>query len=145
MKVNNVKRTSRTTTKKKVNRVEPSLAFDEILALTEEDHEREQLDEMLDDIRKKGKELSEKRDVEILIAYKEMVKSFIEEAVTFGLKVVERRGHGRAGRSKIMRMVSMIDEKMINLTEDLLKQEQSSLKLLTKIGEIEGLLLNLYA
>lgn len=144
MKVNSVKRTTRTTSKK-VNRVEPSMAFDEIFALTEEDNEREQLDEMLEDIRKKGRELSEKRDVEILIAYKEMVKSFVEEAVTLGLKVVERRGHGRAGRSKVMRMVSMIDEKMINLTEDLLKQEQSSIKLLSKIGEIEGLLLNIYA
>jgi uncharacterized protein YaaR (DUF327 family) len=44
-----------------------------------------------------------------------------------------------------MRMVSMIDEKMIDLTEDMLRQENSGLKLLTKIGEIEGLLLNLYA
>ncbi|WP_240842248.1 YaaR family protein [Acidaminobacter sp. JC074] len=144
MKVNSVRRTERTS-KKKINRVEPSLAFDEIFALTEEEGERSHLDEMLDDIKKKGRELSEKRDVEILIEYKEMVKQFVEEAVNFGLKVVERRGHGRAGRSKIMRMVSMIDEKMINLTEDLLQQEKSSLKLLTKIGEIEGLLLNIYA
>jgi len=144
MKVNRVKKTA-STSKKKVNKVEPTVGFNEILALTEEDNDRQQLDEMLDDIRKKGRELSEKRDVEILLAYKEMVKSFVEEAVNFGLKVVERRGHGRVGKSKVMRMVSMIDEKMINLTEDLLVQEKSSIKLLSKIGEIEGLLLNLYA
>lgn len=144
MKVTGVKRTAKTSSKK-VNKVEPTFGFDEILALTEEDNERQQLDDMLDDIRKKGRELSEKRDIEILLEYKEMVKSFVEEAVNFGLKVVESRGHGRAGRSKIMRMVSMIDEKMIRLTEDLLQQEKSSIKLLTKIGEIEGLLLNIYA
>ncbi len=39
----------------------------------------------------------------------------------------------------------MIDEKMIALTEDMLVQEKSSIKLLSKIGEIEGLLLNIYA
>ena len=144
MKVNGVKRIGKTSMKK-VKKVDPAFGFDEILALTEEDNERQQLDEMLDDLRKKGRELSEKREIEVLVAYKEMVKSFIEEAVNFGLKVVERRGHGRAGRSKVMRMVSMIDEKMIALTEDMLVQEKSSIKLLSKIGEIEGLLLNIYA
>lgn len=144
MKVRGVKKTT-ATSPKKVNKIEPTVGFNEILALTEEENERHQLHEMLDDIKKKGRELSEKRDVEILVAYKEMVKSFVEEAVNFGLKVVERRGHGRAGRSKVMRMVSMIDEKMINLTEELLQQEKSSIRLLGKIGEIEGLLLNLYA
>jgi len=144
MKVNRVKKTSATASKR-VNKVEPTVGFNEILALTEEDNERQGLHERLDEITKKGRELSEKRDVEILIAYKEMVTAFIEEAVNFGLKVVERRGHGRVGKSKIMRMVSMIDEKMINLTEDLLIQEKSSINLLGKIGEIEGLLLNLYA
>ncbi len=144
MKVNGVKRIGKTSMRK-VNKVDPAFGFDEILALTEEDNERQQLDEMLDDLRKKGRELAEKREIEVLVAYKEMVKSFIEEAVNFGLKVVERRGHGRAGRSKVMRMVSMIDEKMIALTEDMLVQEKSSIKLLSKIGEIEGLLLNIYA
>lgn len=144
MKVTGVKRTTKTS-RKQVKKVDPTFAFDEILALTEEENEKHQLDELLEDIRKKGRELSEKRDVEILIEYKEMVKSFVEEAVTYGLKIVESRGHGRAGRSKIMRMVSMIDEKMINLTEELIQQEKSSIKLLTKIGEIEGLLLNIYA
>jgi uncharacterized protein YaaR (DUF327 family) len=144
MKVNGVKRIGKTSMKK-VKKVDPAFGFDEILALTEEDNERQQLDEMLDDLRKKGRELAEKREIEVLVAYKEMVKSFIEEAVNFGLKVVERRGHGRAGRSKVMRMVSMIDEKMIALTEDMLVQEKSSIKLLSKIGEIEGLLLNIYA
>ncbi len=144
MKVNGVKRIGKTSMKK-VKKVDPAFGFDEILALTEEDNERQQLDEMLDDLRKKGRELSEKREIEVLVAYKEMVKSFIEEAVNFGLKVVERRGHGRAGRSKVMRMVSMIDEKMIALTEDMLVQEKSSIRLLSKIGEIEGLLLNIYA
>lgn len=144
MKVNRVKKIG-SLPRKKMNKVEAGVGFNEILALTEEDNDRQDLHERLDDIKKKGHELSEKRDVEILIAYKEMVTAFIEEAVNFGLKVVERRGHGRVGKSKVMRMVSMIDEKMINLTEALLVQEKSSINLLGKIGEIEGLLLNLYA
>lgn len=147
MKVRGVKKSQSTSkTKAKVNvSSKGSISFDEILAVTEENEERSHLDEMLIDINKKGKELAEKRDVEILLAYKSMVRGFIEEAVNHGLKVVDRRGFGRAGRSKIMRLVSNIDEKLINLTEEMIQREQSSLKLLTKIGEIQGLLLNLYA
>lgn len=144
MKVRGVKKTG-STAKKKVHNQNAPIAFNEIMAVTEEKREQSHLDDMLDDIREKGKELSDKKEVEILLAYKGMVKSFIEEAVTFGLKVVERRGHGRSGRSKIMRLVSMIDEKMIDMTENLLKEENASIKLLGKIGEIEGLLLNIYA
>lgn len=144
MKVRGVKKTS-STAKKKVHNNNAPIAFNEIMAVTEENREQSRLDEMLEEIREKGKELSEKKEVEILVAYKEMVKSFVEEAVNFGLKVVERRGHGRTGRSKIMRLVSMIDEKMIDMTETLLKEENASIKLLSKIGEIEGLLLNIYA
>lgn len=145
MKVRGVKKSQGTSQKKVHLQPQPTMAFNEVMAVTEENRERTVLDDMLDDLKEKGRELSKKKEVEILVAYKEMVRAFVDEAVKFGLKVTERRGHGRAGRSKVMRMVSLIDEKMINLTEDMLKQEQSSLKLLAKIGEIEGLLLNIYA
>lgn len=145
MKINSVKKAQKASQKKVTNQPQPVTPFSDVMAVTEENQERSHLDDMMDDIKKKGRELSQKKEVEILVEYKEMVKDFIDQAVNFGLKVMERRGYGRAGRSKVMRMVSMIDEKMINLTEDLLKQEASGLKLLTKIGEIEGLLLNLYA
>jgi len=144
MKVSKVSKSSGSKTKKVVT-ADPVMAFDQVLAVTEEKQERSHLEDLLDDIKEQGRSLSEKKDVALLVAYKEMVKAFIEEAVNFGLKVCDRRGYGRAGRSKIMRMVSMVDEKLIELTEQLLKEEQAGLKLLTKVGVIEGLLLNLYA
>jgi len=144
MKVNRVKKTG-STHSKKVKTKEPLMAFEEIMAVTEENQERSDLELKMDAIKEQGKNLAQSRDVGVLLAYKEMVKDFVEEAVNFGLKVSERRGYGRAGRSKIMRLVTMVDEKLIELTEQLIQEEQSSLKLLTKIGAIEGLLLNLYA
>lgn len=145
MKVKSVKKSQRPTQAKRVQTTMPVTAFSEVMAVTEEEKERSYLDEMMDELRQKGRELAQKKEVEVLVAYKEMVRSFVDEAVNFGLKVMERRGYGRAGRSKVMRLVSMIDEKMINMTEDMLKQENAGIKLLRKIGELEGLLLNLYA
>lgn len=145
MKVRGVKRNQGVNQKKKITTSETSISFDEIMSINEDKQEKSHLDEMLDDINKKGKELAEKRDIEILLEYKALIKTFIDDAVNYGLKIVERRGFGRVGRSKIMRLVSNIDEKLINLTEEMLQQEKSSIKLLSKIGEIEGLLVNLYA
>jgi hypothetical protein len=144
LKIDKVKKSSSTTTRK-IKETTPVTSFHDVLAVSEENQERHHLDDLLDDIKEQGRALSEKRDVALLVAYQDMVKDFIEEAVNFGLKVSERRGHGRTGRSKVMRMVSMVDEKLIELTEKLLMEEQSSLKLLSKVGAIEGLLLNLYA
>ncbi|MEA1974903.1 MAG: YaaR family protein [Bacillota bacterium] len=120
------------------------ISFTEILASTEEDKMREALSEVLEKINKKGKELINKRTVENLLEYKKMVKNFIEEAVDFGLKVNARRGYGLSGRTKILRTVSTIDKRLIELTDIILKQETKGMRLLEKVGQIEGLLVNIF-
>ena len=120
------------------------ISFIEILASTEDDKMREALSEVLEKINKKGKELISKRTVENLLEYKKMVKNFVEEAVDFGLKVNARRGYGLSGRTKILRTVSTIDERLIELTDIILKQEAKGMRLLEKVGQIEGLLINIF-
>jgi|LGOV01.1.fsa_nt_gb uncharacterized protein YaaR (DUF327 family) len=119
------------------------ISFTEILASTEDDKMREALSEVLEKINKKGKELINKRTVENLLEYKKMVKNFVEEAVDFGLKVNARRGYGLSGRTKILRTVSTIDKRLIELTDIILKQEAKGMRLLEKVGQIEGLLVNI--
>ena len=120
------------------------ISFTEILASTEDDKMREALSEVLEKINKKGKELINKRTVENLLEYKKMVKNFVEEAVDFGLKVNARRGYGLSGRTKILRTVSTIDKRLIELTDIILKQEVKGMRLLEKVGQIEGLLVNIF-
>lgn len=73
-----------------------------------------------------------------------MVKGFVEEAVNFGLRIEERRGLSRSTRSKVLRVVSAVDEKLLELTDIIIAQEESKLNILKKVGEIQGLLVNLY-
>ena len=121
------------------------VTFQEILADQNDDERRRQLlQELLDDVEKKGRALVENRTVESLFAYKNMVKSFIEEAVDYGLKIAEKRGYGRAGRTKILRSVENIDEKLLQLTDLVLQKESKHINILSKVGEIKGLLVNLY-
>lgn len=121
------------------------VSFQEILADENDDERRRQLlQELLEDVDRKGRELVENRTVESLFAYKNMVKSFIEEAVDYGLKVAEKRGYGRAGRTKVLRSVENIDEKLLQLTDLVLQKETKHISILGKVGEIKGLLVNLY-
>ena len=48
------------------------------------------------------------------------------------------------GEGRRLKIVETIDEKLIELAEDLLNEEKTSVDLLAKIGEIKGLLINLY-
>ena len=50
----------------------------------------------------------------------------------------------RFGEGRKLKIVETIDEKLVELAEEILNREKSSIDLLDKIGEIKGLLINLY-
>lgn len=101
--------------------------------------------QLIEEIDEQGKILAEKRTVEELRKYKQLVKEFIEDAVNHGLELQERRGFNRRGRTKIYKIVQEVDRKLLDLTNAVLEKQKSSLDILEMVGEIKGLLINLYA
>jgi len=146
MRVSKSKKTSAISSKKinaKKSNIE-SISFIEVLSLKSDEEARRKLEEILDIIEEKGKDLYEKRTIESLLEYKKMVKHFIEEAIEYGLKVEEKRGFRRTGRTRVLRTVSNIDKKLTQLTDAILQKEKKQINLLEKIGEIQGLLVSIY-
>ncbi|MDO4799796.1 MAG: YaaR family protein [Bacillota bacterium] len=144
MKVNRVSKSatsigSRPTAKQET----PKIQFTEILAKKDYDEQKRALQEALDEIDRKGRALVEERTVENLYEYKDMIRGFIEDTVHKGFELRERRGFSRTGRTKVMRTVAEIDAKLVELTNLILKREHKELNLLKKVGEIQGLLVNL--
>lgn len=119
------------------------ISFTEILAHKEYDQQKEALQQALDEIDKKGQALIENRTVETLFEYKNMIRDFIEETVNNGFEIRERRGFSRTGRNKVMRTVVEIDSKLTELTNLIIKREHKEINILNKVGEIQGLLINL--
>lgn len=147
MKVNRVSKTGPSKVNMKAKETERvnRISFKELLDHAEDDNrQKEMLDEMMKNIREKGEDLVETRTVESLFEYKEMVKGFIEEAVEYGLRIEERRGLSRSTRSKVLRVVSAVDDKLLELTDIIIAQEESKIRILQKVGEIQGLLVNIY-
>lgn len=60
------------------------------------------------------------------------------------MELKQSHSFGLESRSQQLAIVTEIDEKLIELTEELMKQEKKTVDLLGLIGEIKGLLINLY-
>jgi len=121
-----------------------SISFQEVMAKGRTNVVYEKLTKMVSEIEDQGKVLAEKRTVDHLRKYKKLVKEFMDEAVQNGLKLEEQRGFNRRGRTKIYKIVKEVDSKLIDLTNTVLDKERTSLDILKKVGEIKGMLINMY-
>lgn len=121
------------------------VSFQEIMQQGRNNPQYEKLGELLNKIEDQGKTLSESRTVEELRKYKQLVKEFMDDAVKLGLNLEERRGFNRRGRTKVYKIVREVDTKLMNLTDAVLKEQQKGLDILKMTGEIQGLLVNIYA
>lgn len=120
------------------------ISFREVIDKKTEKFDLEKIKTQLLDISESGKKLANKRTIENLFDYKKKVKNFLDEALESGLDLNKRGGFRRGGSSRLLKIVSKVDSKLIDLTEELLKDENSRLDLLRLVGEIEGMLINIY-
>ncbi len=104
----------------------------------------EQLTRLLGDISTAGDRVAKSRSLRELARFKRLVKKFMEETVQFGIESKQSHTWNRFGEGRRLKIVETIDEHLVQLAEDLLNEERETIDLLDKIGEIKGLLINLY-
>lgn len=119
-------------------------AFQDILALSKNRLQKSELDMLLRSIDQLGNQLVKQCTWRTLMNYKERIRKFLEEIVKAGYSLKERQGFDRRGRMKLYKIISEVDDLMAQLAEEVLKEEKNELEILRKIGDIRGLLVNLY-
>ncbi len=129
---------------KKKSGPEPSLSFTEIMNKQKDEKAHERFTKLVQQIENQGNVLVETRTVEELRKYKLLVKEFMQEAVEHGLRLEEKRGFNRRGRTKIYKTVQEVDQKLLDLTNAVLEKNKKSLDILDLVGEVRGLLVNVY-
>lgn len=72
------------------------------------------------------------------------MKRFVKEAVEYGLELKQSTSWNEYGQSRQLKTMETIDVRLVELSEEILNKEKSSLEILEMIGEIKGLLINLY-
>lgn len=104
----------------------------------------EQLTRLLGDITAAGNRVARNRTLRELTRFKMLVKRFLQEAVDHGLETKQSHTWNRFGEGRRLKVVETIDEHLVELAADILNEEKETIDLLDKIGEIKGLLINLY-
>lgn len=123
----------------------PKSSFKEMMHASKTKMNQEHLNRLFQQIGNMGEQLSKHRTLQNLLHYKKLVQQFVQEAVDHGLKWTEKQGYHPNGSYKTYHLVEEIDERLNDLTNAIIEDESDQLKLLATIGEIEGLLVNLYA
>jgi len=72
------------------------------------------------------------------------VKTFLQDTVYNGLDLKRSSSFSLDGQHSMLQIVEEVDAKLIELTEQVMGQEKKTVDLLDLIGEIKGLLINLY-
>lgn len=104
----------------------------------------EQLTRLIGNISTAGDQIARSRNLRDMAKFKMLVRRFLKEAVESGLDLKQSHTWNQYGEGRRLKLVKTIDEKLIELAEDLLNNEKTAVDLLDKIGEIKGLLINLY-
>lgn len=121
-----------------------SPAFQDIFQQANVRLNKSELDNMMRQIDEMGKLLTKQMSWKTLQDYKERIKRFLEQVVRGGFGAKEKQGFDRRGRVRLYKIISQIDDLMAELAEQVMSEEKDHLEILAKIGDIRGLLVNLY-
>ncbi|MGM8365502.1 YaaR family protein [Virgibacillus sp. W0181] len=104
---------------------------------------QEELQGLMKDITVQGEKLARFRSFRDLAKFKRMIKDFLQETVYKGLQLEQSHRFTMDGQNKLA-LVKEVDDKLVELTEEMMNQEKKTVDLLGIIGEIKGLLINIY-
>ena len=144
MDVRRIESTGVHSVQKKEQQITGSVQFSDVMSKKREHLLYERLDQLREKIEAQGEKLGKSQTIEDFRAYKKLVKQFMDDAVSNGLKLEEQRGFDWRGRTKVYKIVKEVDGKLIDLANEVLAKEKKGLNILSLLGEIEGLLINIY-
>lgn len=118
--------------------------FTNILAQTKQ-LQSQDLQIFMNRLSDQGKKLAQTMSVNDLIDFKNMVKNFLKSTLGKSRTMQEETIWDFRGQPKIMARVTKINQALEELGEQVLSSQAEPLKILAKIDEIKGLIIDLFA
>ncbi len=91
-----------------------------------------------------GDKLGKKVDIRELKVYKKMISEFLGEAVNNSHKFSKESFLDRRGRYRVYATIKKINEEVANLTTDVLSEEKDNIKILQRLDDIRGLIMDMF-
>lgn len=143
MKVNDISQISQITETSKVTQSDGSFKFTLASAISDAELQA-RVDALLKDITVQGERIARHMDIRDLKKYRGLIKDFLNEVVYRSHKFSRENFLDRRGRHRVYGIIRLIDENLDALAEELVAEEKDHLAILSRIGEIEGLLLDIF-
>ncbi|MCI8489509.1 MAG: YaaR family protein [Lachnospiraceae bacterium] len=105
---------------------------------------QERLNTLLNEITNQGDRIAQHMDIRDMKKYRGLVKDFLNEVVNRSHKFSRENFLDRRGRHRVYGIIRLVDENLDELAGELVKDEKDHLSILEKIGEIQGLLLDIF-
>jgi len=99
---------------------------------------------LMEEITMQGDKLAKRRDVRDMKRYRGLIKEFLNEIVTRSHSFTRENFLDRRGRHRVYGIIRLVDENLDLLAQELMKDETDHIAILEKIGEIRGLLLDIF-
>lgn len=122
----------------------PDTDFQTELNDQREGYTTEQLDRLLQEIDEQGARLSKTPTYDELKNYRDLVKTFVNEAVGKMYALHVQSGWDRMGRQKVYTTVRKIDKKLEEMAEKIRLGQQDQLDVVASHDAIRGMLVDLY-
>lgn len=103
-----------------------------------------QLEAMLKDITKQGELIARHMDIRDMKKYRGQIKDFLNEVVNRSHKFSRENFLDRRGRHRVYGIIRLVDSNLDELAQELCEEEKDHIRILGKIGEITGLLLDIF-
>lgn len=105
---------------------------------------REKLSDLINKIDLEGERLGKDRSVPQLKRYRDLVQAFLREAVNKTYTLREESSWS-GGRHKMLTQVETVNKKLEELTNMVLTEQKAQIDILDKVGQIRGILVDLYS
>lgn len=110
----------------------------------EESQLQDRMTSMMEQITMQGEKLAKHRDVKDMRKYRGLIKDFMNEIVSRSHEFSRENFLDRRGRHRVYGIIHLVDQTLDELAKELVKDEQDNIAILGKIGEIRGLLLDIF-
>lgn len=118
-------------------------SFQSQLKRVEGQNIEERINLLVQGIVEQGEKLSQRTDIRELKKYKKLISEFLDETVGNSRKFSKESFLDRRGRYKVFATVKKINEELDGLTKDVLSEEKDNIKILQRLDDIRGLILDI--
>ena len=114
-----------------------------LISRIEESQLQERINEMVMNIQQQGNKIATHMDIRDIKVYRQLISEFINEVTVNSHKFSRENTIDKRGRHRVYGIIRNINSNLDDIARELMKSEKNSVAILNKIGEINGLVLDI--